>query len=333
MSYLAKPLEFPAIKPEGFPALESEPEFDPARHLQVERPEKIISLKEFGYSEEEIAECPADFAVTSIFRVLSDEGAAAMLDVAHQLEKYTKSNARIARNVRGGAYQSKFLRGLCLSPELTEAVSEICGAPLLPHTLPHQLGHLNYNPEVVGENVDKWHVDTLRIDYVMFVTDPKSVQGGEFQYYHGTKHEVAELNKAGKPLDPKKIISPELPGPGFAVLQQGNMVVHRAKGLTAPGERITMVNGYVPRDVEFPDFTRFDQLFLVDPKHVASSEYSRHIKWMARERLDSGLKSFEFSEDRTVMAEELEALAEMLGSAARDLREAGSAEVEHFGDG
>ena len=333
MSYLAKPLDFPTVEPEGFPTLENEPTFDPARHLQVERPEQIISLKDFGYSDEEIAECPADFAVTSIFRVLSDEGAAALLEVAHKLEAFTRSNARIARNVRGGAYQSKFLRDLCMSPELTEAVSEICGAPLLPHTLPHQLGHLNYNPEVVGENVDKWHVDTLRIDYVMFVTDPNSVEGGEFQYYHGTKHEVAALKEAGKPLDPAKIMSPAMPGPGYAVLQQGNMVVHRAKGLTAPGERITMVNGYVPQDVEFPDFTRFDQLFLIDPEHVSSSEYSRHIKWMARERLDAGLNSFGFSKDRAAMAAEFESVAELLEHAARELRDADNAKVEHFGDG
>ena len=105
-----------------------------------------------------------------------------MLDVARQLEEFTTSNARIARNVRGGVYLSKFLRDLCQCPELTAALSDICGIPVLPHTLPYQLGHLNYNSLEVGENVDKWHVDTLRIDFVMFATDPKLVDGGEFEY-------------------------------------------------------------------------------------------------------------------------------------------------------
>jgi hypothetical protein len=108
-----------------------------------------------------------------------------MLETARRLEQFTTSNARIARNVRGGVYRSKFLRDLCQCEELTESLSKICGIPLLPHTLPHQLGHLNYNPLEVGENVDKWHVDTLRIDFVMFVTDPKLVVGGEFEYYCG----------------------------------------------------------------------------------------------------------------------------------------------------
>ncbi len=332
-AYLADPLEFPTKHPEGFPVLKGEPVFDPTKHLQIEMPDTIISLKEFGYSEEDIAQCPCDFGITNVFRILSDEGAQCMLEVARMLEPYVKSNARISRNVRGGAYQSKFLRDLCQSQELTEAVSKICGSPMLPHTIPHQLGHMNYNPKEVGENVDKWHVDTLRIDFVMFVTDPNSVVGGEFEYYLGTKEEVAELKKAGKPLDPVKIKAPVLPGPGYAVLQQGNMVVHRAKGLTEPGERITMVNGYVPRDVSFPDYTRFDQLYLVDPEHMAASEYMRHVSWMGRELLDGQLKGFEFSSDKAQMADNFEKLSQMMATAAEQLRKADEAKIEHFGDG
>ena len=122
--YNVTPLEFPKAHPEGFPALENEPVFDPARHLQIEMPETITSLKEFGYSEAQIAECPSDFAITSTFRILSDEGAAAMLEVARLLEPYVKSNARISRTVRGGVYQSKFLRDLCCSQEITNASGE-----------------------------------------------------------------------------------------------------------------------------------------------------------------------------------------------------------------
>ena len=166
----------------------------------------------------------------------------------------------------------------------------------------------------------------------MFVTDPNLVTGGEFEFYKGTNGEVAALKKAGKELDPAKIVAPELPGPGYAVLQQGNMVVHRAKGLSAPGERITMVNGYVPRDVAFPDYTRFDQLALVDPEHVAASEYARHITWMARERLDAQLHAFEFGGDRQDMAARFDQFAELMAQTAKQLRDAGNAEIEHFGD-
>jgi len=332
MSYLATPLPFPTIQPDGFPLMNGGPTFDPAKHLQIEYPDTVLSLHDLGYSDAQIADCPTDFGVTSVFRILSDEGAACLLEAAKQLEEFTTSNARIARNVRGGTYRSQFLRDLCLCEEVTDAMSHIAGLSLLPHTIPHQLGHLNYNPEVVGENVDKWHVDTLRFDYVMFVTDPKSVQGGEFQYYKGTKDEFQALRKSGQPLDDAKVISPDMPGPGYAVLQQGNMVVHRAKGLSAAGERITMVNGYVPRDISFPDFSRFDQLSLVDPPHIAASEYSRHLQWMARERLDAELRGFAYSADADAMAATFAQLSDKMDQSAQELREAGKSQVEHFGD-
>jgi len=333
MPHQTQPLEFPAHSPKGYPRLANEPVFDPDRHLQIELPDQVLSLRDLGYSDKDIAECPTEFGVTSVFRLLSDEGAAAMLDVARQLEEFTTSNARIARNVRGGVYRSRFLRDLCMSPEVTRAMSQIAGADLLPHTLPHQMGHLNYNPLTVGENVDKWHVDTLRIDFVMFVTDPKSVEGGQFEYYRGTKDEVAALRAEGKPLDPAKIVAPDMPGPGFAVLQQGNMVVHRARGLTAPGERITMVNGYVPADVSFPDFTRYDQLSIVDPPHIISGEYARHMSWMARERIGAELANINHEEAPADRAARLEDLAALLSETAQQLRTAGTSEVEHFGDG
>lgn len=307
--------------------------FDPARHLQIETPDEVLSLRDLGYSDQDIAECPTDFGVTSVFRILSDEGAAAMLDVARKLEAFTTSNARIARNVRGGVHRSKFLRDLCMSPDVTDAISAIAGLPLLPHTIPHQMGHLNYSPLKVGENVDKWHTDTLRIDYVMFVTDTKTVDGGEFEYYRGTKQEFAALKKAGDGLDPAKIMAPAMPGPGYAVVQQGNMVVHRAKGLRKQAERITMVNGYVPRDVMFPDFTQFDQLALVDPPHVAASEYARHINWMARERLDAQLTGLKFDDDNQAMVASFDEFADLMSRTADQLRAAGTGEVEHFGDG
>ena len=330
---MAKALEFPKVFPDGFPALAREPAFDPARHLALERPEKIVSLWELGYAPEEIATCPTDLGITSCFRILSDEGAACLLEVARGLERHARGIERISRMVRGGAYQSRFLRDLCLSPDVAEWISEICGAAMVPHSIPHQLGHLNYNPLKLGENVDKWHVDTLRVDYVMFVTDPNAVEGGEFEYFLGTKHEVKALHDAGQALPPERAIAPRLPGPGYAVLQQGNMVVHRAKGLRRAAERITMVNGYVPSDTNVADYTRFDQLALADPAHVAAPEYARHAAWLGREQLQALIDEPLYNTDGAAIAARLEAVASYLAKAGNDIREAGKAKMEHFGDG
>lgn len=329
----AEPLQFPSPAPDGFPMLASEPEFDPGRHLALEKPQSIVSLEELGYSDEAISACPTPLGITSCFRVLSDEGVACLQEVTRNLAPYARNIERISRAVRGGVYQSKFLRDLCLSPEVNDVVSECCGAPMLPHTIPHQLGHLNYNPEQVGENVDKWHVDTLRIDYVMFVTDPNLIEGGEFQYFNGTKEDMKAIVDAGEGLPEERIVSPALPGAGYAVLQQGNMVVHRAKGLREAGERITMVNGYVPREIGFPDYTRFDQLYLADPAPVATAEYVRHVAWMGREMLRDPIENPLYGDDRERIAKHLDAVVDTLQHAAQEIRQAGAKPMEHFGDG
>lgn len=88
-------------------------------------PTETFTLADLGYGAEDIAASPTDFAATSVFRVMSDEGAACLLDVCKQLEAFTTSNARIARNTRGGVYRSKFLRDLCLSPDVAAHMSQM----------------------------------------------------------------------------------------------------------------------------------------------------------------------------------------------------------------
>ena len=318
-------------RPTGFDALDSEPVFEASKHLQLEQPTDVYGLDDLNYDAETIAQAPAKFAATSVFRVLSDEGAALLYETVKRLEPFATSNARIERCVRGGVYRSRFLRDLCLSPDITDFLSDIAGLDLMPHTIPHQLGHLNYNPQEIGKNVDKWHVDTLRFDYVMFVTDPTKNEGGQFQYFKGTKEEMAQLKASGQLIPEDKIISPDMPGPGYAVLQQGNLVVHQAKGLTAPGERVTMVNGYVPRDPNFPDYSRYDQLANVDPAHVVTSEYSRHAALQAQRLLDQNIINIAPQEQAEDYAQSLEAAAQSLLSAAQNIR-AGAKSIEHFGD-
>ena len=62
--------------PDGFELIDDKVPFDPKKHLQLEKPNEIYSLKDLGYSEEIIEDSPVDFAATSIFRILSDEGSA-----------------------------------------------------------------------------------------------------------------------------------------------------------------------------------------------------------------------------------------------------------------
>ena len=85
---MAIAVPFPTTVPEGYPQLTDEPVFDPDRHLQLEAPTEIVLLADLGYSPEEIATKATPVAASSPFRMLSDEGAAIMLDLARRLRAY-----------------------------------------------------------------------------------------------------------------------------------------------------------------------------------------------------------------------------------------------------
>jgi len=279
---------FPEQLPAGYSWFDDEPAFDPAIHLQLEMPTGKTALAELGYQDDDVATKATPFAVSEPFRILSDEGARVMLESCRRLEDFTRrAGERIERVVRGGCYRSRFLRDLCVSPELTQHMAAIYCVDVAPHPMPLHLGHLNYAPTAVGDDVDKWHHDTLPLDFVMMVTDPKTLSGGQFEWFHGTKAEAAELSAAGKTPPRDRVRQPDFPAAGYAIALHGDMVVHRAAGLTEPGERITMVNGYVATDTSRDDQSRSADLIHVDDPEALWTEWARFAAWRSAGRLQS----------------------------------------------
>jgi hypothetical protein len=103
----------------------------------------------------------------------------------------------------------------------------MCGIDIAPHPITPQLGHLNDAPSESGAAVDKWHHDALALDYVMVVSELALLDGGDVEYFVGTKAEVAALAEQGELPTADRCVSVEWPGPGCAVALHGNMVVHR----------------------------------------------------------------------------------------------------------
>ena len=304
-----------APQPPGFDWLDDEPAFDPSLHLQLEIPAVVRTLDEFGYSDSEIAATATPVAATSAFRVLSAEGAAVMLEIARRLENHAQANPRIERAVRSGCHRSRWLRDLCISPEVTEHLCSIYSIDVAPHPITSQLGHLNFAPAEIGSAVDKWHHDTLALDYVMMVADPQVLNGGDFEYFVGTKAEVSALADCGERPPVDRCVSVEWPGPGFAVALHGNMVVHRGGPLHESGERISMVNGYVSTDVCVDDQTRNIDLFHVDEPVTLAREWARYAAWRSRRRLDLLLDDLDHVD---TVAEPLD-VAQRLGHAIHDV--------------
>ena len=322
---------FPETQPAGYEWFDDEPVFDAGLHLQLEEPEEVVTLADLGYSADEIASKATPVAASSPFRVLSDAGAAVMLDAARRLRAFARpAGNRIERMTRGGCYRSRWLRDLCISPEVSDHLQRIYGTAIAPHPMGVHLGHINYEPTDIAAAVDKWHHDTLPLDYVLMVTDPAAVPGGRFEYFLGTKHEAAELAEQGRTPPAERRVAPDFGGAGWAIALHGDMVVHRAAPLDAPAERISMVNGYVALDTSRDDQSRTADLIIVDDHETLWTEWAKMAAWRSQGRLSTLIDSLEFTSDRDAVVAELESAVADVRHAVAEMR-AGERMTEHYG--
>ena len=250
--------------------------------------------------------------------------------MARNLRSHAISCERIENMVRGGCYRSKFLRDLCIDASLTDLMCEIYQTDVAPHTMPLHLGHINFAPEDLSRAVDKWHHDTLPLDFVMTVTDPTKLDGGQFEYFVGTKAEMAELASEGKTPPRDRVESPPFSGPGYAIALHGNMVVHRGAPLNKKGERISMVNGYVSMDTSRDDQHRHKDLTLVDDPEALYAEWAKHAAWRARDRLDTLLLDLEFSSDRVAVAAQLDEAIADVKQAVKEMSDLSEHQLHHY---
>ena len=323
---------FPDTQPSGYEWLEDEPAFDPDRHLQLETPAEIVLLTDLGYTEAEIAGKATPVAASAPFRMLSDEGAAVMLDVARRLRGFVKpAGDRIENVLRGACYRSRWLRDLCISQDVSNHLEQIYGTSIAPHPMPVHLGHMNFEPKRIEKAIDKWHHDTLPLDYVLMVTDPKTVNGGRFEYFVGTKSEAAELAAVGKTPPPERTVAPDFPGPGYAIALHGDMVVHRAGPLFDLDERISMVNGYVSLDTSLDEQSRSVDLIPVDDHEVLWTEWAKMAAWRSQGRLAALIEQLPFTSDRDRVIGELESAIADASRAVEEMRTGTGDQMSHYG--
>jgi hypothetical protein len=278
-------------------------------YLQLTRPERILPLDELGEGVcTERALSP--FGVTSPFRILSDEGAEIAWRICTELAPFATGDERISRRVRSGIYQSAFLRGLAHDPTLVEFLAELTQAPLAAHPVSHQAIHINYAPSDLSRHVvDDWHTDTsVSFDYVMMVSDPRPMKGGQFEYFLGSPGEAEHLLEQADDLPAERVVQPTFPGSGWAVLMQGHQVVHRAHRLLEPYPRITLIGSYMTTHASLPDPQDWTgPLTDSDPEDVALIEWARYTAVVAARRL---LETADRTTDLEVPLAELRAAME-----------------------
>lgn len=319
---MSETLSFPGQRPPEYIKLTNEPTFNAGKHLQLEAPGSVSSLSELGYSEEEIAPCPSSFGVSDAFRILSAEGLAVMRDIC--LKMYENRNIsvgtgvnRLGSYVRGAGYRSQFIKDFCDSPELAEHLSTIAGVKLARHSVPAVACGVNYAPDDITKAVDNWHTDSVAYDIVMMLSDPASLQGGEFQYFHGTKMEGQKLlGIAGEEgvdaeLPADRIVTVPFPAAGYGFMQQGNMIFHRACRLKKKAERMTMIPSFVVVPPHAPDATNSVNMAGWDDPGL-QAELTRHEAWRAAARLEKLVDDISLHDSPKRLVEDLDRALEPL---------------------
>lgn len=304
--------------------------FAPETDLALSEPEKVWSLTDFGYSKELQAKAPFPIAVTSPFGILSEKGVSTLRSVIEELTAFRRGSERIANYIRGTLYYSRFMREFCLSDEVNAFISKIAGAPVRPHPMSLYQGHVNLKPEDASKEVDRWHTDTVILDYVLMVSDPKAFKGGHFEYFQSTKAEAIRslIKEDGLP----KVVKVAFPKAGSAILQQGNKVVHRANRVEAGNERTTLVQSYIPTHPEFNDVSTLNDCKKVDPPEYLFTEWARYKATMASEKLQLLVERLPYTEDKAAISHELRMAIRDVEQAIFELNDPSEGSLIHFSD-
>jgi hypothetical protein len=221
------------------------------RYLDLVPPRQVHALGEWG-DDPSGPGVLSPLGITEPFRLLNDEGVAILASICEELRPEARGNRRTSRYYRGALYRSQFLRGLYADPTVLEFLRSLAGAPLEPHPVTHHALQFNFAPDEMSLDVDRWHTDMVSFDVVLMVSDPEGMVGGRFSYFGGTPEEGRCLLRAGG-IPSDRVATPDFPGPGWALLQQGHRVLHRAGALERPFPRVTAVASYYTFDPRVAD--------------------------------------------------------------------------------
>jgi hypothetical protein len=256
------------------------------RYLQLEPPARVHTFAEFGAIDSDLLLSPV--AVTEPFRVLSDEGVAVALEIARSLEKIAVGDAR-SKRMRGCTYRSRFFDGMYRDPELVSFLATLAAADLREHPIGHHRVQLNFAPEELSRDVDVWHYDVVAYDFVMLLTDPAAMKGGNTEFFRGTVAEGMAILAGGGAIPPERIGAVGYPAAGWAFLQQGHQVLHRAARLEEAYPRVSLVASYYCADPRFREPTILSPLRVADGRDAALVEWAGYAAYRTVERLQAFL--------------------------------------------
>ncbi len=253
-----------------------------ARYLQLEGRPRSHDFSELGDVPDEILLSPV--AVTEPFRILSDEGVRVAFEIAKELEQIALSDER-SKRMRGCTYRSEFFDGMYSDPHLVAYLCDVAKADLRPHPIRHHRVQLNFPPDDLSRAVDVWHYDVVAFDFVMLLSDPATMKGGNTEYFFGTVAEGEAILRGGGRIPDDRIVQVAYPGAGWAFFQQGHQVLHRAAPLLEPHPRVSLVASYYCADPLFREPTVLPVLRKADGREVALVEWANLAAYRTIARL------------------------------------------------
>jgi len=299
----------------------NEPQFDPKIHLDLKMPEYVRLLDSFEKAKytpdintRKSNENGTNFAYTSPFSLLSDEGIRVLLDIFKR-ESHRAGDPSSARGnkktIRGLYYASKFIRDLQNCQELTDFFHKICGEELVPH--PSYSNSPQVNVSFVGGTkgpVDHWHWDSVAYTGVVLLSDMTEMEGGHLEVAMCEKHKALEMLSHGI-LPPTETI--EYGKAGKMILAQGSEILHHVTPVHSNHVRISMIFGYAPANPFQPQKTILDTMRKLDTKHqLGDYEYFREKCWQMRNCLDHYVNEVKYSTDGEKFGKMLRAVASEL---------------------
>lgn len=314
----------PDSRPDGFaeeidiPGLKAEEmDFNEQVHLELGQPEVVRYLdQDLNHSKSLTAQLATNYGCCSAFRILSDEGCRVVDHTLNALEKYATSSPRIPKFLKGSTYRSRFMNGLAHSPSILRLVSQLAGCELIYHPMRIQQLHTNFKPDEKNggdytkdegtdeqpakrsrkgpKKVDKWHIDTTAFVLVLFCTDPDEYEGGELQYFSGTREEgIAFLSKNGE-LPADRVYTVGRQHKGYGVFMQGSRVFHQVSPVLRGDKRTTMVFSFQPKNVFcLEPVSTLDRLYnKADPFNFLLPDWVRFRAWKVLRRLEVFMEHF-----------------------------------------
>lgn len=309
-------MPFPKHRHNEWPQVPEDYKWDPAAHLQVEKPSFVKNLDFESVDGLEMGD--PNLAYSDAFRVVSPEGNRLLLETINAHKHHIKGNARQQGILRGLGYFSQYIEDFLHDETFLGEISKIAGEPLCPSTFGSHITQVNFGKPGAGGEVDKWHFDSVDYVLVIILSDIEDMVGGKLETLEknlGGREAVLQMAAEGG-VPEEYVRQQSYAHSGYGVLCQGSKIMHRVTPvLEAKEDRISFVISFAKTNVFGEDNTRTLK-YCKDPYDVTAWEMARHEAWR-----QSGVLKYliEESDPNIIKADDI---AQMLDNCADRLKRA-----------